>query len=401
MSTITNIQARAIVDSRNNPTLEVTVELDTNYTGSFKVPSGASTGIHEAYELRDGSGSVDPAIHNINEIIKPLLLGRDAYQQQELDELLITKDGTKQKKILGGNAMIGVSIAIAKAQASADGLEFWEYLRTKYNVTKQSIPKLYINLSGGGKHAPKGPAFQEYHIIPQVNEVSEALSITRAIWKSFTKRAHETFGEDLSVGDEGGISIPSYDVTAPLVLLNESIHEHGYENKVTLSLDVAASSFFDNGRYHMNNRNYSPSELLDYYKELVRTFPLSSIEDPFHEEDFESFSQLKAQCPEVDIIGDDLTVTNAELLTKAINVEAIDGLIIKPNQIGTLTETIATITQAHQQGLKTIVSHRSGETDDSSIADIAYGLGCYGLKAGDPEIPVRAVKYQRLSAITQ
>lgn len=398
MSTITDIQAREIRDSRNNPTIEVTVSIG-DIKGVFAVPSGASTGIHEAHELRDADGGVTKALENIDRLVKPALLGMDASLQDEIDHTLLTIDGTQQKTTLGGNVTIGVSLAVARAQASVSGCELWEHLAQLYGTEKQTTPRLYINLSGGGKHVVKGPAFQEYHIIPQTNNLTEALDMSHQVWTSFTQLAQQSYGSDLVSGDEGGLTIPSIDTEVPLELLYKAIRLTGNENKVALSLDVAASSFYQNGSYEINGTVLNRDELLNYYGELVTRYPLISIEDPLHEEDFEGFAMMRLRFPDVDIVGDDLTVTNKDRLKEAITTQAIDALIIKPNQIGTLTETVQTIRLAQEHGIKTIVSHRSGETQDDSIADIVKGLACSGLKAGDPSVPIRRLKYERLQSI--
>ncbi len=399
---IDNIQAEEILDSRGNPTMKVTVSSGIS-VGSFSVPSGASTGAHEAYELRDKDGKgVSEAIGNINNIIAPALIGVDAIYQQDIDEAMLKMDGTKNKHNLGGNAMIGVSVACARLGASVSKLETFEYLKTlNFSSAQPFIPYLYMNLINGGKHAKNGLAFQEYHVVPVTVAPKEAVEIGLKIQESLRQIITKNLGQDSLVqGDEGGFAPKISDVRTPLVYLSEAIKENNLEGQVRLALDVAATSFYKDNLYFIGEEPLSKEDLMALYNSLIKEFNLLSIEDPFQEEDFESFAELRANHPELIVVGDDLTVTNKDLLEKAIEHKSINGIIIKPNQIGTLTETIDTMKLAQNNNVKLIISHRSGETMDDFIADLAYASGAFGLKAGSPVAKERRIKYDRLVNIT-
>jgi len=403
MNKIDKIWAEEIKDSRGNPTLKVTVFSGDN-SASFSVPSGASTGIHEANVIENNL-----AIKNVNEIIAPALIGKNIENQKELDEILIKLDGTKNKSNLGGNAIIGVSIAIAKACAKVKGMGVFEYLRTLENIKiSHKVPFLYMNLINGGKHAKNDLAFQEYHIVPDTEDTSEAVQIGITIQNSIKEIILEKYGADsIVLGDEGGYAPKITDIREPLVILSDAIVKNNLQNKVRLALDVASSSFYNHpneggdGTYKIADRNISKEELMSVYGNLIREFNLLSIEDPFNEEDFESFASLKTQNLNLKVVGDDLTVTNVERLQMVIDKKSINTIIIKPNQIGTLSETLATMKLARENSIELIVSHRSGETDDDFITDLAYAFGCYGLKSGAPSKPERKVKYDRLIEISK
>jgi len=405
MNKIDKIIAEEIKDSRGNPTIKVTVT-SGDFSSSFYVPSGASTGANEALELRDeDSKGVSSAIKNINETIAPSLLGKDIENQREIDETMLELDGTKNKSKLGGNAIIGVSIAVAKTSAKVKGLEVYEYLRMLSEIKpSRHTPYLYMNLINGGKHAQNDLAFQEYHIVPDTDDVSEAIDIGIKIQNSIKEIITEKYGEDsIVLGDEGGYAPKISDIREPLVILIEAIRKNNLEGKVKLALDVASSSFYDNKtlKYKIDNREILKEELLSVYKDLINEFNLLSIEDPFDEEDFESFAKLKNQNPEIKVVGDDLTVTNIERVKQAVYNDSINAMIIKPNQIGTLSETLDTMKFARENNIELIVSHRSGETGDDFIADLSYAFGCYGLKSGAPQKIERKVKYDRLIEISK
>ena len=400
---ITKIEALEIKDSRGNPTLKVIVWVE-DVSDSFSVPSGASTGIHEAHELRDADGKgVKNAIEKINEIIAPVLVGKDILNQGEIDRTMIKLDGTPNKDNLGGNSMIGLSIACAKTAARVQGIEVFEYLRTLAEIKPSiQVPHLYMNLINGGKHAKNDLAFQEYHVIPDTNDIKDAVAIGINIQNSLRKIIKDELGEEsLSLGDEGGFAPKISDIRKPLEFLTKAINENNLKGKVRLALDVASSSFFDDSieTYKVDGNNISKEELMSIYDSLIKEFNLISIEDPFDEEDFESFAKLKRDHERFIVVGDDLTVTNKILLKEAIEKNSINAMIIKPNQIGTLTETLETMQLARENNIELIVSHRSGETDDDFIADLAYAFYCFGLKAGSPAKPERMVKYQRLIEI--
>jgi len=395
---IDKIFAEEIKDSRGKSTIKVTVYSDDK-SASFSVPSGASTGAHEAYVIENAK-----AIKNINEIIAPVLIGKNIENQKEIDEFLINLDGTKNKSKLGGNTIIGVSIAIVKTAAKVKGMEVFEYLRTLVEVKllQRKTPYLYMNLINGGKHTHNNLAFQEYHVVPDTQNASEAVQIGITIQNSVKEIILGKYGkESLVLGDEGGYAPKITDIREPLVILSDAMEKNNLTGKVRLALDVAASSFYKDGNYIIGNKNVPKEELMSIYKNLINEFNLLSIEDPFNEEDFEGFANLKIQNPNLKVVGDDLTVTNVERLQMAIDKKSINAMIIKPNQIGTLSETLATMKLARENNIELIVSHRSGETDDDFIADLAYAFGCFGLKSGAPSKPERKVKYGRLIEISK
>jgi enolase len=407
---ITKIVAEEIKDSRGNPTIKVTVFSD-NKSGSFSVPSGASTGIHEAHELRDSDGKgVKKAIENVNNTIAPALTDQNVLNQEIIDKILIKLDGTPNKDNLGANAIIGVSIACAKVAAKVSSLETFEYLRTLAKIkSSRKAPYLYMNLIEGGKHTDNHLAFQEYHIVPNTENVFLAIKMGIKIQNTLKEIIIKELGQgSVVLGDEGGFAPQISDIKKPLEYLNEAIKQNNLVDKVRLALDVAASSFFENGSYTVDGKNISKEELMNIYNSLIDKFKLFSIEDPFEEEDFDGFRKLRENNKKLFrpkasllVVGDDLTVTNRTLLEKAIGEKSINTMIIKPNQIGTLTETLETMKLARENGIELIVSHRSGETDDDFIADLAYAFGCFGLKSGAPLKPERKVKYDRLIKISE
>jgi len=419
---INKIFAEEISDSRGNPTIKVTAWAGS-ISGSFSVPSGASTGIHEAHELRDEDGNppspngfgrargVKNAIEKVNKIIAPALLGQDIFNQKEIDRIMLELDGTYNKDNLGGNAIIGASIACAKTAAKISGKEVFEYLRILTNIKPslrpdsrqaRKVPYLFMNLLEGGKHVHNGLglAFQEYLIVPETENVQEAVDIGIKIQEGLKKILKASGDEAIESGDEGGFAPKTNDIKTPLKYLTEAVNKNNLQDQVRLALDTAASSFYARGTYKINGKNIPKEELGEIYDSLVKEFNLLSIEDPFEEEDFESFGGLKNKNKGLLIVGDDLTVSNQTLLKKAIEKGSINAIIIKPNQIGTLTETLETMKLAREHDIELIVSHRSGETDDDFIADLAFAFNCFGLKAGSPLKPERMVKYERLIQIS-
>ncbi|MEI6280854.1 MAG: enolase [bacterium] len=398
---ITKIIAEEIKDSRGNPTIKATV-FAGDASGSSSVPSGASTGAHEAHELRDDDGmGVQCSIEKVNNVIAPSLLGFDVLNQKEIDRIMIELDGTANKDNLGANSMIGVSIACAKLAAKVTEVEVFEHLRVLVEMRpSRRIPYLYMNLINGGKHAKNDLAFQEYHIVPDTEDAREAVEIGNKIQNSLKEIIDKELGEEsLTLGDEGGFAPKISDIRKPLLYLSEAIKENKLENKVRLALDVASSSFYKDGLYKVDGKDIKKEELMDIYNAIIKEFNLLSIEDPFDEEDFESFAKLKEYSEDLFIVGDDLTVTNMSLLKKAIDEKSINAMIIKPNQIGTLTETLETMKLARENNIELIVSHRSGETEDDFIADLAFAFNCFGLKAGSPQKAERMLKYTRLIQI--
>jgi len=392
---ITKIFAQEIKDSRGNSTIKVTVFVG-DVSDSFSVPSGASTGIHEAHVIENSK-----AILNVNERIAKALIGQNILNQKEIDRIIIELDGTKNKDNLGGNSIIGVSIACAKVAANVSGVEVYEHLRTLAEIKpSRKIPYLYMNLINGGKHAQNDLAFQEYHIVPDVDDIKEAVEIGTLIQNSLKEIIRKDLGEDsLVLGDEGGYAPKISDTRKPLEYLSLALKENNLEKKVRLALDVASSSFYNDGKYKVDGKEISKEELMSIYNSLIAEFNLLSIEDSFNEEDFTSFRKLKESNANLLVVGDDLTVTNKILLEKAIEEKSINAMIVKPNQIGTLSETLETMKLARENDIELIVSHRSGETDDDFIADLAYAFNCFGLKAGAPTKPERMVKYKRLIKI--
>ena len=400
---IEDIIVEEIEDSRGNPTISVHI-YSSGKSGTFEVPSGASTGAHEAFELRDeDKKGVKNSIIKITESIAPAIDGRNIFDQKGIDHLMIELDGTKNKKNLGGNSMIGVSIACAKAAANVKNIQLYEYLRELENIKpSQKIPYLYMNLINGGKHAKNGLAFQEYHVVPVVKNAGEAVEIGNKIVEVLGQIIRTKYGdESLVLGDEGGFAPKITNIREPLVLLSDAIEAAGLKGRVRLALDVAASSFFENGKYKIGDDLITKEALMEIYKNLMTEFNLLSIEDPFDEEDFESFKILKELYPDLKVVGDDLTVTNVERLKEAIEKKSINAMIVKPNQVGTLTETLATMKLARENNIDLIVSHRSGETEDTFIADLAYAFGTFGLKSGAPGKKERKVKYDRLIEISK
>ena len=403
---IKKITAREILDSRGEPTLEVCVVAgDAGARGTFSVPAGASKGSHEAAEKRDGDATafrgmgVSGAVAIVEGEINGSLTGVNVFDQEKIDEIMIALDGTADRSRLGGNAMIGVSIAAAKAAARAAGKEVFEYLPTLAPDIKRSraVPLLYMNLMNGGKHAQTPLAFQEYHIIPQFDDLREALSVATTVQAALRDKLVAALGaSSANLGDEGGFVPATTDVRLPLELLATTLKELNLTDHVKLSLDTAASSFYENGIYAVGGEQLAPAAMLQRYLALSKEFAIFSIEDPFAEEEFADFAALKAQGNGLCVVGDDLTTTNAARLQKAIDGKCVDALIIKPNQVGTLTETLATMRLARENNIECIVSHRSGETNDDFIADLAWAFGCFGFKAGAPMRGERVVKYNRL-----
>ncbi len=397
---ITNIEAVEILDSRNNPTLKVSVFVG-DVIGSFEVPSGASTGKYEACELRDGESGksgVSNAIEKIHLIIKPALIGIEVDKQKQIDETMIKLDGTEQKTNLGGNSMIGVSIACAKTAAKVLNMEVFEYLKTLESIKpSRKEPFLYFNLINGGKHAKTKLAFQEFHIVPQVETSKESVEISKHIQSKLDEILENEFGA-ITKGDEGGVALDIEDVFTPLSLMKKAVIELGYEDKIKFALDVAASSFYDheNKVYKFMNKDWTRDEMINLYEKICLDFKMISIEDPLDEEDYEGFTKLQEKIADIIVVGDDITVTNIKRLQKAINEKSLKGIIIKPNQIGTLSETLETMKLARENGIGCIVSHRSGETMDDFIGDLVCAFGCFGIKAGALGPKERNVKYERI-----
>lgn len=405
MTTITQIKAREVLDSRGNPTLEVDM-ITENIRETAAVPSGASRGAHEAWELRDGGKrylgkGVRKAIRNVETKIAPLLVRMDCQRQKEIDELMIKCDGTENKSRLGANAILGVSLAAARAGADARNLFLFEYINQLIeNKRPLVLPRPFFNVINGGKHAGNKLAIQEFMIAPQSKSFPEALRMGSEVYHHLKQIIEKKYGKKATnVGDEGGFAPPLKKAEEALDLIKEAIQKAGYRNKVDLAMDPAASEFYKNNKYHLH-KTFTKTELLDYYLKLIKRYKIISIEDPFQEDDFEGFAQLREKS-KIQIIGDDLTVTNQKRIQKAIEEKSCNCLLLKVNQIGTLTEALEAVKLAYEKGWGVMVSHRSGETEDSFIADLAVGLGCGQIKSGAPCRGERTSKYNRLLRIEE
>jgi len=403
MSIIKHIQAEEITDSRGKPTVRVSVFTDTGEEGVFEVPSGASTGSHEAVELRDSDGGMQSAIDMVENVLSPKLKGISITEQKHIDDIMLEIDGTPNKNIIGGNCAIGVSVSSLKAAAVSEGLETFEYLRELKSIEpSKASPYLFINLINGGKHAKGGSDFQEHLVIPQTENPERAYQIAYIIQDSLEEILIDSFkGIQIDKGDEGGFvfSVDSYEEA--FSILKEAVDRAGMDEDVSLGTDAAASSFYNNNLYNVSDESLNSEEMMDLYKNLKNKYGIWSFEDPFFEEDFESFRRLKNNNKDILVIGDDLTVTNELRIDEAIKNDSINTVIIKPNQIGTITETLNAMHTAREANLDLIVSHRSGETMDDFIADLAYAFQCFGLKSGAPRAPERDAKYQRLIEISR
>jgi len=402
MSKIKKIFAREILDSRGNPTVEV--ELITNKCISrASVPSGASTGVYEANELRDGAKryngkGVQKAVNNINKIIAPKIIGMDCTKQSKIDKAMIKLDGTENKIKLGANAILAVSIAACKAGAFHSIKPIYKYIADLYGNKKLILPAPFFNVINGGRHADNELAFQEFMIVPKANTFSKALQMgteTYHALKQILKDKYITIG----VGDEGGFAPPIDTPEQALNLLESAIKKAGYKGKIKIAFDVAASELYRYGHYHLPKRA-TTEQLVEYYLKLIKSYPIISIEDPFNQEDFRGFAMLSKKT-KIQIVGDDLTVTNPKRIQKAADEKACNALLLKINQIGTLTEALLAAKLAQKNNWKIMVANRSGETDDAFIADLAVGIGCGQIKAGAPCRGERLAKYNQLLRIEE
>jgi enolase len=402
---ISRIRAREVLDSRGNPTIEVEVETEGGASGAAIVPSGASTGLYEAVELRDGGSryhgrGVLRAIESVSKAIGPRLIGVDAREQVQIDRIMIELDGTENKSRLGGNAVLGVSIACAKAAAASQGLQLYEYVS---GDGPGLLPVPFFNVINGGKHAGNRLDFQEFMVVPAGAEsFREALRMGSEIYHSLKERLKEAHGRAaINVGDEGGFSPPMSRPEEALDAILWAVEEMGYGGEVSLAMDVAASSFYRAGEgYRVAGDVLNRSELIELYRELVDAYPIVSIEDPLEEEDFEGFAEATKALP-IQILGDDLFVTNAARLRKGIQMGAANALLWKVNQVGTLTEALEAADLARRSGYAMQASHRSGDTEDPFVADLAVGIGCGQMKSGAPARGERTAKYNRLLRIEE
>nr|WP_199319885.1 phosphopyruvate hydratase [Corynebacterium diphtheriae] len=401
-----HVFAREILDSRGNPTVEAEVFLDDGSHGVAGVPSGASTGVHEAHELRDGGErylgkGVLNAVNNVNEEIADAIAGAEADDQRLIDQAMIALDGTENKSRLGANAILGVSIAVAKAAAESAGLPLYRYIG---GPNAHVLPVPMMNIVNGGAHADSGVDVQEFMIAPiGAESFSEALRMGAEVYHSL-KSVIKSKGLSTGLGDEGGFA-PSVESTkAALDLIVEAIEKAGFKPgaDIALALDVASSEFYKDGKYHFEGGEHTAEEMAKVYEQLIAEYPIVSIEDPLQEDDWEGYTALTAAIGDkVQIVGDDFFVTNPARLKEGIEKKAANALLVKVNQIGTLTETFDAVDLAHRNGYRTMMSHRSGETEDTTIADLAVALGCGQIKTGAPARSERVAKYNQLLRIEQ
>ncbi|MFA4936233.1 MAG: phosphopyruvate hydratase [Candidatus Methanoperedens sp.] len=399
---IDHIHAREILDSRGNPTVEVDVFTESGF-GRASVPSGASTGTNEALELRDkdkrylGKG-VMKAVNNVNTEIRKALLGIDVRDQREIDAIMLELDGTENKSKLGANAILGVSLSVAHAAADSLGISLYRYLGGTNAFT---LPVPTMNVINGGKHAGNELAIQEFMLQPSgAKTFSEALRMGAETYHTLGAILVKKYGNSaVNVGYEGGYAPPLKNTIDALDALTDAIEEAGYNKKITIGLDSAATEFYKDGKYKVDGRKLSSGELIDFYAQLVDTYPILSIEDPFEEESFEDFAELTKKLKDTIIIGDDLFVTNVKRLEQGIKMNAGNALLLKVNQIGTLSEAFDAARLAQKNKFKVVVSHRSAETEDTTIADISVAIGAELIKTGAPARSERNAKYNQLLRI--
>lgn len=412
MSTIVKIHARQILDSRGNPTVEVDVVTENGYIGRAAVPSGASTGEHEAVELRDGGKAfmgkgVLKAVENVNTVIAEHVVGLNVFEQNAIDQVMIELDGTANKAKLGANAILGVSLAVAKAAASELNLPLYRYVG---GVSANTLPVPMMNIINGGSHSDAPIAFQEFMIMPvKAKNFTEAMQMGTEIFHHLKNVLHDR-GLSTAVGDEGGFA-PTLDGTEDaLDSIKTAVENAGYSfgDEIMIALDCAASEFYVNGKYDyskfegVEGKIRTSEEQADYLAELAAKYPIISIEDGMYEDDWEGWKYLTDKIgAKVQLVGDDLFVTNVERLQRGVQENIGNSILIKVNQIGTLTETIAAVNMAHNAGFTSVMSHRSGETEDSTIADLAVALNCGQIKTGSASRSDRMAKYNQLLRIEE
>lgn len=409
MTAIIDIHGRQVIDSRGNPTVEVDVLLEDGSFGRAMVPSGASTGAHEAVELRDGDATrwlgkgVTKAVEAVNSDIAEAILGMDAEDQRDIDAAMIEVDGTPNKGRLGANAILGVSLAVAKAAADSRGLPLYRYVG---GVGAHLLPVPMMNIINGGAHADNPIDFQEFMIMPVgADSLAEAARWGAEIFHTLKKALHAE-GHVTGVGDEGGFAPNLAGTTAALDFVMRAIEKAGYVpgEQVAIALDPAATEFFKNGRYELagEGKSLTPLEMVDYYADLVARYPIVSIEDGMAEDDFEGWAAITARLgAKCQLVGDDLFVTNSARLANGIERGLANSLLVKVNQIGTLTETLDAVALAQRSGYTAVMSHRSGETEDSTIADLAVATNCGQIKTGSLARSDRLAKYNQLIRIEE
>ncbi len=407
---IKNVIGREILDSRGNPTVEVDVILENGVMGRAAVPSGASTGEREALELRDGGSrfmgkGVLKAVENVNGPLKDLVIGMDASNQKELDYAMINLDGTPTKSKFGANAILGISMAAMKASANEEGKPLYKYVCEKFGNGKMSLPRPMMNIINGGAHADNKLDFQEYMIIPMADTIHERVRIGAEVFHNL-KSVLKSKGLVTSVGDEGGFAPDLESNSEGFELIMEAIKKAGYEpgKDVCMAIDVAASEFYKDGKYELvgEGRSLTTEELIEYYEELIKKYPIISIEDAVDENDWDGFNLVTKRIGDkIQLVGDDLFVTNKACLQMGIDHEAGNAILLKVNQIGTITETLETIELARSHNYATVISHRSGETEDTTIADLAVGLDLGQIKTGSMSRTDRICKYNQLMRIEE
>ena len=406
MSSISDVRAREILDSRGNPTVEVEVTLDDDSVGRAAVPSGASTGAFEAAELRDGDErylgkGVIKAVIAVEDEIMPAVIGFDATDQRFIDDTMIALDGTPNKARLGANAILGVSMAVSKAAAQSAGLPLYRYIG---GPNAHVLPVPMMNIINGGAHADSDVDFQEFMIAPVgADSFHDALRMGAEVYHSL-KSVLKSNGLSTGLGDEGGFAPNLPSNRAALELISEAITKAGFKlgSEVALAMDVAATEFYKDGSYHVEGTARSTEKMIELYAQLVKDFPIVSIEDPLAEDDWDSWVHFTSVMgDQIQIVGDDHYVTNTERIAKGIELKSANALLVKVNQIGTLTETAESVEMAHRAGFATMMSHRSGETEDTTIADLAVAFNCGQIKSGAPARSDRVAKYNQLLRIEE
>ena len=406
MSSIADVRAREILDSRGNPTIEVEVTLDDDSVGRAAVPSGASTGAFEAVELRDGDErylgkGVIKAVIAVEDEILPAIIGFDATDQRFIDEAMIALDGTPNKARLGANAILGVSMAVAKAAAQSASLPLYRYIG---GPNAHVLPVPMMNIINGGAHADSDVDFQEFMIAPiGADSFHDALRMGAEVYHSL-KSVLKANGLSTGLGDEGGFAPNLPSNRAALELISEAISKAGFKlgDDVALAMDVAATEFFKDGSYHVEGKAKSTEQMVEFYAQLAKDFPIVSIEDPLAEDDWDAWVHFTAAMGDkIQIVGDDHYVTNTERISRGIELKSANALLVKVNQIGSLTETAESVEMAHRAGFATMMSHRSGETEDTTIADLAVAFNCGQIKSGAPARTDRVAKYNQLLRIEE
>ena len=405
---IQSIHAREILDSRGNPTVEVEMSDGSNIVRAC-VPSGASTGTHEALELRDGDKSryggkgVLKAVSNVNEKIAPKIVGMDPKEQEKIDQAMIDLDGTENKSNFGANAILGVSLAACRLAATQQKIPLWKHIQYLFGNKEISMPRPMMNILNGGKHADSGLAVQEFMIFPNLKSFSENLQAGAEIFHTL-KKILSSQGLSVGVGDEGGFAPHIPTVPEAIAIIQEAVESAGYRfgETVEIAIDAAASEFYTDGLYKVDGMKLSSEELVEYYEKILQKFPVVSLEDSHSEDDFEGFKMMQKRfANQLQLVGDDLLVTNKKRLQTAIDQKLCNSILIKVNQIGTLTETFETMKLAKSNGFTTIISHRSGETEDSFIADLAVGTDAGQIKTGSLSRSERVCKYNQLLRISE